>query len=132
MILQQLLWAYLRNILSRLDDSLRMSVKETLERASASLERTSFLSKLVPGDIAITTQTAKQQKSEQVRLIIAPHVWQQRLRVLVGEIIVPDLLAWMDDDEGLSVPQLAQRALFEIQNRFEGYAVLFQSSFCTI
>ena len=132
MILQQLLWAYLRDILPRMDDSLRMSVKETLERASASLERTSFLSKLVPGDIAISMQTTKQQKSEQGRLIIAPHVWQQRLRVLVGEIIVPDLLAWMDDDEGLSVPQLAQRALFEIKNRFEGYAVLFQSSFCTI
>ncbi len=132
MIRQQLLWEYLRNILPRMDDSLRMSVKETLERASASLERTSFLSKLVPGDIAITTQTAKQQKSEQVRLIIAPHVWQQQLRVLVGEIIVPDLLAWMDDDEGLSVPQLAQRALFEIQNRFEGYAILYHLSFYII
>lgn len=132
MFLQELLWAYLRNVFPRMDDSLRMSVKQTLERADASLERTSFLSRLTPGDTAIPTQTNKQQKSEQGRLIIAPHVWQQRLQHLVGEIIVPDPVAWMDDDEGLSVPQLAQRALFEIRNRFEGYAVLLYSMFCTV
>lgn len=53
------------------------------------------------------------------RLIMAPHIWRQRVHALVEEIIHPDTLSWMDDDEGSTVPHLCKRSLYEIRIRFE-------------
>lgn len=96
-------------------------MKEILETSEASPERTSLLSELAAIDI--NSSTHQERKPSQGRLIIPPHVWQRRVQDLVAQIIVPDLVTWMDDDDGLSVPQLAQRALFELHNRFEGYVI---------
>ncbi|KAF8961112.1 hypothetical protein BDZ97DRAFT_1664899 [Flammula alnicola] len=62
---------------------------------------------------------ANKSKASTGRLILPPHIWRQRVQTLVQEIVAPDTLSWMDDDEGSSVPHLCQRSLYEIQIRFE-------------
>lgn len=44
--------------------------------------------------------------------------WRQRVRDLVNDIIAPDALEWMDDDETLTDEAYARRALIDMQARF--------------
>ncbi|KAJ3516810.1 hypothetical protein NLJ89_g892 [Agrocybe chaxingu] len=112
-----LLWAFLRSALPQLEASLITTLRETMESVVASSERTSFLEELskYPKEHEITNKC----KANEGRLILQPHIWRQRVQDCVQDIISPDTLSWMDDDEGSSVPDFCQRSLYEIQVRFE-------------
>jgi len=45
-------------------------------------------------------------------------LWRQHVRTSTQEIIAPDQITWMDEDEGLTDDQFAQRAVDDIKERF--------------
>ncbi|CAA7258548.1 unnamed protein product [Cyclocybe aegerita] len=112
-----LLWAFLRSALPQLETTLLTTLRETMESVIPSPERISFLEEL--SKYPQEHETSNKSKANEGRLIIQPHVWRQRVQDSVQDIIYPDVLSWMDDDEGSSVPDLCQRSLYEIQVRFE-------------
>lgn len=56
---------------------------------------------------------------------MAPHVWRQHVQNLVQNIIIPDSLCWMDDDDGISVANICLRSLQEIETRFKQQVPFF-------
>ncbi|KAF9534591.1 hypothetical protein CPB83DRAFT_754578 [Crepidotus variabilis] len=50
---------------------------------------------------------------------MAPHLWRQRVETVISEMVSPEELAWMDDDESLSVSHICNQALEELQARFQ-------------
>ena len=65
------------------------------------------------------------------RLIMPPHVWRQRVQDLVQEIIAPETLSWMDDDEGTSASHVCNCSLYELQVRFEQWVLRYTDVTCT-
>ncbi|KDR84098.1 hypothetical protein GALMADRAFT_219929 [Galerina marginata CBS 339.88] len=112
--IQDSLWSYLRTSLPRMDADLIKMLKRDIETLDKSSERDAFLDAL--SDFPAVSGSNRANG----RLILAPHLWRQRLHDLIQEIVAPDSLSWMDDDAGSSVSHLCKRSLYEIQVRFEG------------
>lgn len=45
--------------------------------------------------------------------------WRIQVKLVVQAIVEPDEILWMDDDESLSDMQYINRALSEVENRFD-------------
>jgi len=91
-----------------------------MQQLPASQERDAFLdhmSKLLRDRSGPMTVT--RGRATKGRLIMAPHVWRQHVESLVQNIIAPDSLCWMDDDDGTSVTNICLRSLQEIETRFK-------------
>lgn len=57
------------------------------------------------------------------RLVLSPHIWRQRVYDLIRDIIDPEPLTWMDDDDTTFIPDLCHRSLDEVRFRFEQYVI---------
>ncbi|KAH9482313.1 Serine/threonine-protein kinase ATR [Psilocybe cubensis] len=111
--LSELLWAYLQYSLRRMEPTLISVVKKSAESLPISPERDIFLEELTK----LTTESSH-SNAVQHQFDISSRVWSHDVRQLVEEIIAPDTLSWMDEEE-TSASQLCKRALLEIQSRFE-------------
>lgn len=108
------MWSYLRSVLPRIRENLLPIIKEQIAGMQQSPERDALLQQ-----ISQPPSITSPPDVNRGRLLMAPHVWRQRVHALVEEIIYPDTLSWMDDDEGSTVPHLCKRSLYEIRMRFE-------------
>lgn len=118
MNIKEVLWSYLRNVVPRMDNQSRQSMMEVVKTMPESPECNILLKELTPNNIPPPTIIPNATHG---RLTTPPHIWRQRLQVLVAEIIAPDPLSWMDDDEELAPALLCRRALYDIQSRYEQY-----------
>jgi serine/threonine-protein kinase ATR len=118
MSIEEVLWSYLRNVVPRMDNQSRELMMEDVKTMNESPERNILLKELTPNNIPPPTIIPNAIHG---RLTTPPHIWRQRLQVLVAEIIAPDALSWMDDDEELAPALLCRRALYDIQSRYEQY-----------
>ncbi|KAF8165694.1 hypothetical protein B0H34DRAFT_690087 [Crassisporium funariophilum] len=116
--LKSFLWSYLCSILPHAEAATLQILQESLVTIKSSPEHKAFLAELAKFP-KVVPEASTRHSNNKGRLILSPHIWRQRVYDLVQEIIEPEPLSWMDDDEATSVPHLCQRSLCEIQVRFE-------------
>lgn len=117
-----LLWSYLWSVLPHADTSVLQILREMAAEIPHA-DRDVFLEELAryPGDTVGSMVTVPANAS---RLMLSPRIWRQRVYDFVQDIIYPEGLTWMDDDEASFIPDLCRRSLDEIQVRFEQYVIL--------
>lgn len=118
-ITQDLLCTYLHHAFQGLDAEFLTNVKESINQLPSGKERDELLRNItnIPHISNFTILT--KAKSQKGRLVMAPHIWRERVQNLVHEIVTPDSPQWMDDDDGMSVAHICRRSLQEVQIRFE-------------
>lgn len=117
-VIQVLLWTYLHHALPRFDAELMMNLKGSIEELPAGKDRDDLLVYLA-GNPQLSNSTLTKARSQNGRLVMAPHIWRQQVQKVVHEIIAPDSLHWMDDDDAISVSHVCRRSLQEVQIRYE-------------
>ena len=116
---QALLWTYLHHAFQKLDADFLTNLKESIEQLPAGKERDDLLRNIISRPQISNSTILTKAKSQKGRLVMAPHIWRERVQNLVHEIVTPDSLQWMDDDDGMSVAHICRRSLQEVQIRFE-------------
>ena len=96
-----------------------MGLKESIEQFPAGNDRDDLLRIITNSPQNSNSAVMTKAKSQKGRLVIAPHIWRERVQNLVQELVTPDSLHWMDDDDGMSVAHNCRRSLQELQIRFE-------------
>ena len=116
-----LLWSYLWNVLPHIDVSVLQTLQELAPKIPET-DRAVFLEELARYHVGSVVPASVNTLS----LMLSPHVWRQRVYALVQDIVGPESLAWMDDDDddAAFIPYLCRRSLNEIQVRFEQYVIL--------
>lgn len=119
-VIKALICTYLRHASQNPDAEFLMSLKESIEQLPAGKVRDDFLESITSNPRhSNSTQATTKAKSQKGRLVMAPHIWREHVQNLVHDIISPDSLHWMDDDDGMSVSHICQRSLQEVQIRFD-------------
>lgn len=97
------------------------SLKESIEQLPDGKDRDDLLRNISSSPrISSSTPALTKTKLQKGRLVMAPPIWREHVQNLIHEIIVPDSLHWMDDDDdGMSVSHICRRSLQELQIRFE-------------
>ena len=49
---------------------------------------------------------------------IEERLWRRQIKLTMEEIVYPDTIMWMEDDDSISDDQYAKRAFDEIKRRF--------------
>jgi hypothetical protein len=118
-VVQALVWTYLRHAFQQLDAEFLTNLKESIENLPASKDRDDLLRNITNSPRTSNSTALTKAKSQKGRLVMAPHIWREHVQNLVHEIVAPDSLHWMDDDDGMSVSHVCRRSLQEVQIRFE-------------
>ena len=95
-----------------------MNLRDLIEELPPGKDRDDLLGYLT-NNPQLSNSTLTKARSQNGRLVMAPHTWRQQVQHVVNEIIAPDSLHWMDDDDAMSASHVCRRSLQEVQNRYE-------------
>lgn len=121
----------MRSTLPRMGSRLRTLTRERLSILAQNPRRANILNLLdaFPSNDA----TSSHRPPVNPGYIMMPaHTWRQNVCDLVQEIVSPQIVSWMDDDDQDSAAHLCRRALYEIESRFVSSVNLFQNMVLTL